>query len=164
MYDPPVRSIDDGGAGTAVREATAAATWARRLRVRDWLHFLVLPLATWRPGDGATGPARGAVIAALVLAFGYLVNAVGDRDMDAPDKRVVDGREVRAATVVCAALAAAALIVAMRCSVRRTKTSSRASKMSPRAQRDSAESAYVGAEVGSVRVSSATDIGLSLSR
>jgi 4-hydroxybenzoate polyprenyltransferase len=56
------------------------------IRFPEWIHFLALPLA----GLDHTGPvareltslARGIGIAFFVLAFGYLLNALADRDMD----------------------------------------------------------------------------------
>lgn len=57
------------------------------LRFEHFRHFLVLPLASAelsRPSaGGALALARGVSIAFLVLSFGYLANAVGDREMDA---------------------------------------------------------------------------------
>lgn len=60
--------------------------WLRAIRVRHWLHFLLLPLAG---ADLALGiPAnvaaqlRGGVIAFAVLSFGYLLNGLADRHMD----------------------------------------------------------------------------------
>jgi 4-hydroxybenzoate polyprenyltransferase len=58
----------------------------RGLRVRDWAHFIVLPLASTPmdalDGDGLRGLARSVVVAALVLAWGYLSNGLADRALD----------------------------------------------------------------------------------
>lgn len=57
----------------------------RLYRVRDWLHFLPLPLATVDPspaGAALWAAARGIATAAAILAFGYLLNSLADRLMD----------------------------------------------------------------------------------
>ena len=57
----------------------------RLYRVRDWLHFLPLPLATVDPrplGAALWDTGRGVATAAAILAFGYLLNSVADRMMD----------------------------------------------------------------------------------
>lgn len=65
--------------------ATVGSIW-RGLRVRDWAHFLVLPLASAPlaalDADAVVGLARGVVIATLVLAYGYLLNGLADRTLD----------------------------------------------------------------------------------
>lgn len=69
----------------------SAAQWMARTRARDWWHFLVLPLAGTAPL--AVDPARvaaavrGVVVAALVLAFGYLLNGIADRSMDSSARK-----------------------------------------------------------------------------
>jgi 4-hydroxybenzoate polyprenyltransferase len=54
--------------------------------VRDWLHFLPLPLASfdpYAPRFGSIAAAlRGIGIAAALLAFGYLLNSLADRELD----------------------------------------------------------------------------------
>lgn len=75
----------------ALRNATTHArsrvSWWRGARVQHWAHFLLLPLAgidiSLEPRDGALALARGIFIAFCVLAFGYLLNGVSDRYMDA---------------------------------------------------------------------------------
>jgi 4-hydroxybenzoate polyprenyltransferase len=58
----------------------------RGLRVRDWAHFTVLPLASTSldalDDDGLHGLARSVLVAALVLAWGYLSNGLADRALD----------------------------------------------------------------------------------
>ncbi len=58
----------------------------RAVRPQHWLHFMVLPVASWDPaaplGVSLTALARGALICAAVLAFGYLINTISDRDLD----------------------------------------------------------------------------------
>jgi 4-hydroxybenzoate polyprenyltransferase len=60
--------------------------WASWIRLRHWVHFLVLPLAGLdlrAPiASSVWGLVRGIVISFLVLSFGYLLNAVTDRAMD----------------------------------------------------------------------------------
>lgn len=61
--------------------------WMRCLRVRHWAHFLLLPIAGIDPSAGilasSAALARGEAIAFSALAFGYLINGVADRGMDA---------------------------------------------------------------------------------
>ncbi|MBW2464984.1 MAG: UbiA family prenyltransferase [Deltaproteobacteria bacterium] len=54
------------------------------LRIRHWVHFLVLPFAGLEPSapHGLGAALRGVGIAFFVLAFGYLLNSVADRAMD----------------------------------------------------------------------------------
>lgn len=63
----------------------------RLYRVRDWLHFLLLPLATFdaRPPLGAAlfAAGRGIAMTFAILAFGYLVNSVYDRRMDVDPRK-----------------------------------------------------------------------------
>jgi len=73
--------------------ASIASRWTsplavRALRVGQWLHFIVLPLALCDPGvplvlGDMAEHARGVLIAAVVLAFAYGLNAVTDRATDA---------------------------------------------------------------------------------
>jgi 4-hydroxybenzoate polyprenyltransferase len=55
-------------------------------RVREWVHILPLPLATFDTGVslGAAliAAARGVINAFAILAFGFLLNAVSDRTVD----------------------------------------------------------------------------------
>lgn len=61
--------------------------WLRASRFQHWFHFLVLPLAGYDGGSTAAVNAlalgRGVVIAFAILAFGFLINQVADRHMDA---------------------------------------------------------------------------------
>jgi len=99
----------------------ALAAWWQRARVGRWVHFLVLPLAAFDPqgiGDGALlAAARGVASAFALLAFGFLLNSVADREMDLDARKnpfIAGGaaidRRVRAAL---AALAAASLLLAL---------------------------------------------------
>jgi 4-hydroxybenzoate polyprenyltransferase len=64
----------------------AAGSVLAALRPRQWAHFALLPLAGLDPSlaASATVPAlaRGIAIAACVLAYGYLLNALSDRELD----------------------------------------------------------------------------------
>jgi 4-hydroxybenzoate polyprenyltransferase len=67
------------------------------LRLGQWAHFGVLPLAAFDPladwGPQIPSAARGMATALCVLAFGYLVNALGDRQYDRdPSKNPLVGR------------------------------------------------------------------------
>jgi 4-hydroxybenzoate polyprenyltransferase len=63
--------------------------WASQIRLRHWAHFLLLPLAGVDPASARSvqlpAVARGVGIAFLVLSFGYLLNAISDREMDATE-------------------------------------------------------------------------------
>ena len=53
------------------------------MRPKQWAHFALLPLACFEPTlPGALALARGVAIAACVLAYGYLLNAISDRKID----------------------------------------------------------------------------------
>ncbi len=63
----------------------------RAFRAGDWAHFVALPLAgfdrslsfsQWLPAL-----LRGAIIAALVLSWGYLINSISDRELDASSEK-----------------------------------------------------------------------------
>lgn len=58
----------------------------RLYRVRDWIHILPLPLATFDPtaplSGGLFAAARGVASAFTILAFGFLLNSVADRRLD----------------------------------------------------------------------------------
>jgi 4-hydroxybenzoate polyprenyltransferase len=60
--------------------------WAGLLRIRQWLHLLPLPIAGYELGKplwfNVWSLGRGVGIAFCVLSFGYLLNAVSDREMD----------------------------------------------------------------------------------
>jgi 4-hydroxybenzoate polyprenyltransferase len=111
-------------AGTSARCARTrkvgrGAELLRLIRFRAWAHFLVLPLAAADLDaprlDVALALLRGVAIAFLVLGFGYLANAIGDREMDRdPEKNPLVGRprgETRLEPVL-AVLALAALALA----------------------------------------------------
>lgn len=55
-------------------------------RVREWVHILPLPLATFDAGaplgSALVAAARGVTNAFAILAFGFLLNAVSDREVD----------------------------------------------------------------------------------
>lgn len=77
----------DVRAGNA--RASAATVWERwtgLLRMRQWLHLLPLPLAGYEfdrsPWSQILPLGRGVGVAFCVLAFGYLLNALADREMD----------------------------------------------------------------------------------
>jgi 4-hydroxybenzoate polyprenyltransferase len=83
MHDDGAPAVDASLPG---RSASAAGALWRGLRVRDWAHFTVLPLAS-TPMDalddgGLRALARGVLVAALVLAWGYLSNGLADRALD----------------------------------------------------------------------------------
>lgn len=63
----------------------ALSVWSR-FRVEQWLHFVVLPVAAWDltaiSAHEVWALGRGMVVAGCVLAYGYLVNALADREMD----------------------------------------------------------------------------------
>jgi 4-hydroxybenzoate polyprenyltransferase len=65
------------------REATDVL---RALRPRQWAHFAILPATCFDAAlpfaTSAAALLRGALIAACVLAYGYLLNAVSDRALD----------------------------------------------------------------------------------
>lgn len=64
----------------------AAVNWTRAIRVREWVHILPLPLATFDASVPAAialaGAVRGVLNAAAILAFGFLVNSIADRHVD----------------------------------------------------------------------------------
>ena len=84
----PVGAGVKSGAGmvTPARGDMPVHDALRLYRVRDWLHFLPLPLATVDPraplGAMVWDATRGVATAAAVLAFGYLLNTLADRQMD----------------------------------------------------------------------------------
>lgn len=83
MPDDGAHAVDASLPG---RSASAAGALWRGLRVRDWAHFTVLPLASSPmdalDDDGLLGLARSVLVAALVLAWGYLSNGLADRALD----------------------------------------------------------------------------------
>ena len=90
--------------------------WLALLRFRQWVHFLLLPLAGVQLSMlGALSALRGMFIAAGVLAFGYLLNALWDRDYDLDASKnpfVARGVATRPAFRVAIALGAATLVLA----------------------------------------------------
>lgn len=103
-------------ATTAAPDANTLALWLARIRVRDWLHFLALPFAALALGFDATMTAplaRGVLVSGCVLAFGYLINGVGDRAMDSePGKNVLTREAPRTYAAPLLGLALAALAFA----------------------------------------------------
>jgi 4-hydroxybenzoate polyprenyltransferase len=88
-------------------------SWLRRARVGRWVHFLALPLAgVDRHGGVATmiAAARGVMIAFLVLAFGYTLNALADRGMDRPAKNAFAAGAPRLTSAVLGSLVVSALL------------------------------------------------------
>jgi 4-hydroxybenzoate polyprenyltransferase len=83
MPDDGAHAVDAPLPGPSV--SAIGALW-RGLRVRDWAHFTVLPLASTPmdalDGDGLFALARSVLVAALVLAWGYLSNGLADRALD----------------------------------------------------------------------------------
>jgi 4-hydroxybenzoate polyprenyltransferase len=74
-----------GATGSSVQAAL------QLYRIRDWLHFLLLPVAAFdpvaAPGPALIALARGVVSAAALLAFGYLLNSVTDRGVDGDERK-----------------------------------------------------------------------------
>jgi 4-hydroxybenzoate polyprenyltransferase len=72
--------------GPRIRAATLLERWLGLVRVRQWVHLLPLPVAGYdfgrSPWANLTPMSRGLAVTFCVLAFGYLLNAVADRDMD----------------------------------------------------------------------------------
>ena len=103
------------------RDATTAVIamrWAARLRVRHWAHFLVLPLATFTGAFDTSALfalLRGLVIAASILAFGYLLNGITDRALDRdPSKNPLIAEPARPAHLrAVVGLAGCALVLAL---------------------------------------------------
>lgn len=60
--------------------------WFRAVRLRQWVHFLPVPLVTFDAhppiAAGLWAAGRGVASAFAILAFGYLLNSVADRRMD----------------------------------------------------------------------------------
>jgi len=60
--------------------------WLELMRVRQWVHLLPLPIAGYEFDKSVAANilpvTRGIGIAFCILAFGYLLNAVADRNMD----------------------------------------------------------------------------------
>lgn len=66
----------------------------RLYRVRDWLHFLPLPVAGWIAGDARSPSALAGGIAAWALGLAYMsaVNQAFDDRLDRPGKNPVGAR------------------------------------------------------------------------
>jgi 4-hydroxybenzoate polyprenyltransferase len=97
----------------------AARSVLASLRPRQWAHFALLPLAGVDPSltAAATVPAlaRGVAVAACVLGYGYLLNALSDRGLDRdPRKNPLVGSTgpMVAHRIALLALAVAALALA----------------------------------------------------
>ncbi|HEY3498825.1 MAG TPA: UbiA family prenyltransferase, partial [Polyangiaceae bacterium] len=73
------------------------------IRLREWVHFLLLPLASLGSGRSLGGELvsvlRGAGIAFCLLAFGYLLNALADREMDGDSRRALPNEAARLRSV-----------------------------------------------------------------
>jgi 4-hydroxybenzoate polyprenyltransferase len=93
---------------TLVRPSPAALRLVRAIRVRDWWHFLLLPLAS---ADGAPALLRGMAIAFAILAFGYLSNGLSDRavDSDLGKRSLDDDRPALLVVGICLMLLALGL-------------------------------------------------------
>lgn len=83
---------------------------AALIRLRHWAHFLLLPLAgrdpALTPAETGLAIARGVAIAFCLLAFGYLLNSLADRDMDLdPEKRAAATLRPEAGRAIVAGLA-----------------------------------------------------------
>jgi|GEM_PF-1102401 len=101
-------------AGRPVAVRRGAPSFWRASRVRDWAHFLLLPLAGYQSGvelgANALALGRGVIIAFCVLAFGYLLNGIADRGMDDARKNpLVDSGPDRRYLLTLVALVAIAL-------------------------------------------------------
>ncbi len=91
------------------------------LRVRQWAHFVVLPLAAIGTSDIASPNvdvalrvARGVALGTLALAFGYGLNAISDRatDLDARKNPLAGGACPTSVTALVVFTAVAALALA----------------------------------------------------
>lgn len=71
----------------ASRGPLKLSEWLRAVRARHWLHFLLLPAAGFEASLGLApnveSQLRGFIIAFAILSFGYLINGLADREMDA---------------------------------------------------------------------------------
>jgi 4-hydroxybenzoate polyprenyltransferase len=88
-------------------------SWLRRTRVGRWVHFLALPLAGVDVHGGAPAvlaAVRGVLVAFLVLAFGYTLNALADRRMDRPAKNAFATSTPPLTSALLVSLAVSALI------------------------------------------------------
>lgn len=93
----------------------AARDLLRLYRVRDWAHFLPLPLAGWAAGDArsATSLAGGALAWALALAYMSALNQAFDDGHDRrPGKNPVGVSLDRRRAIACAAPAALGCLAA----------------------------------------------------
>lgn len=79
------------------------------IRLRDWWHFLLLPLAS---GGPPLAVARGVCLAFAILAFGYLVNGLSDRGLDSDTRKNPLGSSGRPA-LVAAGFALLALVLSL---------------------------------------------------
>jgi 4-hydroxybenzoate polyprenyltransferase len=89
-------------------------SWLGRARVGRWVHFLALPLAGVDVHGGVPAllaAARGVLVAFLVLAFGYTLNALADRRMDHPAKNAFATSTPPLTSTLLVSLAVSALIV-----------------------------------------------------
>jgi len=102
-----------------VADQPTATDWIARIRARQWLHFLVLPLAGYEGAapiqQTVVAFGRGILIAFGVLSFGYLLNAVADRrmDRDAGKNPLTADAQIASCIPVLLMLAVAPLSLAM---------------------------------------------------
>lgn len=92
---------------SALSRPAAIRAWLARVRFADWAHFLVLPLATIDAhasrSDTLLAGARGVGIAFTILAFGFLINSVADREMDIDVRKnslVIPGAGAQGASLI----------------------------------------------------------------
>ena len=86
--------------------AAFAVRLVRAIRLRDWWHFLLLPIAS---GGPVAAVARGGGIAFGILAFGYLINGLSDRKVDGDQRKNPLTLVEPGAALVAVAFAALAL-------------------------------------------------------
>ena len=86
--DTDCPAIDDAHRADEGQDASGseAAGVMEALRPAQWLHFAVLPCACFDRSlplmESLPALARGVVLAAIVLGWGYLLNAISDRNLD----------------------------------------------------------------------------------
>jgi len=99
--------------------ARAGASFLTGARVPQFAHFLLLPLAGYDPsqplGEATLSLGRGVLIAFCVLSFGYLLNGLSDRHMDASVEKnpLVGGDPAPSHRLALGALLAAAAALSL---------------------------------------------------
>lgn len=88
----------------------AATRLVQAIRLRDWWHFLLLPLAS---AQSALQLLRGVGIAFCILAFGYLVNGLSDRQLDSDLKKSALAHEPSGLRLLVALFAGLALLLSL---------------------------------------------------